>query len=43
MRPPLQAIGFGVEPLNPQAFASYIATETVRWAKMVKDAGIEPE
>jgi tripartite-type tricarboxylate transporter receptor subunit TctC len=39
----LQAIGFGIEPLDPQAFASYIAAETVRWAKMVKEAGIEPE
>ena len=39
----LQGIGFGVEPLDPQAFASYIAAETVRWAKMVKEAGIEPE
>jgi tripartite-type tricarboxylate transporter receptor subunit TctC len=39
----LQGIGFGVEPLDPQAFAAYIASETVRWAKMVKEAGIEPE
>jgi tripartite-type tricarboxylate transporter receptor subunit TctC len=39
----LQAIGFGIEPLDPQAFASYIAAETMRWAKMVKEAGIEPE
>ena len=43
VRQALQAIGFGVEPLDPQAFASYIASETVRWAKMVKEAGIEPE
>jgi len=39
----LQAIGFGIEPLDPRAFARYIAAETVRWAKMVKEAGIEPE
>jgi len=39
----LQGIGFGVEPLDPQAFAAYIAAETARWAKMVKEAGIEPE
>ncbi|MFL6574399.1 MAG: Bug family tripartite tricarboxylate transporter substrate binding protein, partial [Burkholderiales bacterium] len=39
----LQAIGFGVEPLDPQAFTAYISAETVRWAKMVKEAGIEPE
>ena len=39
----LQGIGFGVEPLDPQAFAAYIAGETARWAKMVKEAGIEPE
>ena len=43
VRQALQAIGFGVEPLDPQAFAAYIAAETVRWAKMVKEAGIEPE
>ena len=43
VRQALQGIGFGVEPLDPQAFAAYIAAETVRWAKMVKEAGIEPE
>ena len=43
VRQALQAIGFGIEPLDPQAFAVYIAAETVRWAKMVKEAGIEPE
>jgi tripartite-type tricarboxylate transporter receptor subunit TctC len=43
VRHALQAIGFGVEPLDPQAFSAYIAAETVRWAKMVKEAGIEPE
>ncbi|HXH63448.1 MAG TPA: tripartite tricarboxylate transporter substrate binding protein [Gemmatimonadales bacterium] len=43
VRQALQAIGFGVEPLDPQAFSAYIAAETVRWAKMVKEAGIEPE
>ena len=43
VRQALQGIGFGVEPLDPQAFAAYIATETLRWAKMVKEAGIEPE
>ncbi|HJY75822.1 MAG TPA: tripartite tricarboxylate transporter substrate binding protein [Burkholderiales bacterium] len=43
VRQALQAIGFGVEPLDPKAFSAYIAAETVRWAKMVKEAGIEPE
>ena len=43
VRQALQAIGFSVEPLDPQAFAAYSAAETARWAKMVKEAGIEPE
>jgi tripartite-type tricarboxylate transporter receptor subunit TctC len=43
VRQSLQAIGFSIEPLDPQAFAAYIAAETARWAKMVKEAGIEPE
>src|SRR5262249_45977287 len=43
VRQALQAIGFGVEPLDPKAFSAYIAAETVRWAKMLKEAGIEPE
>jgi len=43
VRQALTPFGFSVEPLDPEAFAGYIGAETLRWAKMVKDAGIEPE
>ena len=35
----------GIEPLvsTPQEFASFIQTETVRYAKVIKDAGIKSE
>ncbi len=35
----------GIEPLmsTPQEFGSFIQTETVRYAKVIKDAGIKPE
>ncbi len=35
----------GIEPLSstPQEFASFIQTETVRYAKVIKDAGIKAE
>jgi tripartite-type tricarboxylate transporter receptor subunit TctC len=43
VRTALTGMSFNVEPLNPDEFAAYIRTETTRWAKMVKEAGIEPE
>ena len=43
VRKSLSAMSFNIEPLDPDQFASYIRAETVRWAKMVKEAGIEPE
>jgi len=35
----------GAEPVGstPEAFATFIRAETVKWAKVVKDAGIKPE
>ena len=39
----LTALSFAVEPLNPDEFRNYIRSETQRWAKMVKDAKIDPE
>jgi tripartite-type tricarboxylate transporter receptor subunit TctC len=35
----------GAEPVGstPEAFAAFIRAETVKWAKVVKDAGIKPE
>jgi tripartite-type tricarboxylate transporter receptor subunit TctC len=39
----MAAMSFSVEPMNPDEFAAYIRSETAKWAKMVKEAGIEPE
>jgi tripartite-type tricarboxylate transporter receptor subunit TctC len=38
-------IAAGVEPMTntPEQFASFIRSETVRYAKVIKDAGIKPE
>ncbi|MBL0421584.1 tripartite tricarboxylate transporter substrate binding protein [Ramlibacter sp. AW1] len=37
------AIGFTVEPASPQALAERSKRETAKWAKAIKDAGIEPQ
>ncbi|MBV8030168.1 MAG: hypothetical protein JO035_01520 [Betaproteobacteria bacterium] len=38
-------VSFGVDPspLGPEAFAEYIRSETAKWARDIKQAGIEPE
>ena len=28
---------------KPEAFAAFLKTDTVRWAKLIKDANIKPE
>jgi tripartite-type tricarboxylate transporter receptor subunit TctC len=43
VRKALGGMSFNIEPLGPDEFAAYIRSESARWAKMVKDAGIEPE
>src|SRR5262245_28123211 len=43
VRQALTPFGFSVEPLDPEAFTAYIGSETAKWAKLVKEAGIEPE
>jgi tripartite-type tricarboxylate transporter receptor subunit TctC len=37
--------GEGLEPVGskPEEFAAFIRSETTKWAKVVKDAGIQPE
>jgi len=30
-----------VVPQTPEQFRSFIASEAVRWAKVIKDAGVE--
>ena len=39
----LSELGVVVNPMTPIAFASYIASETEKWAKVVKFADIRPE
>ena len=43
VRQALSTMSFSIEPMNPETFAAYIRSETVKWAKLVKEAGIEPE
>ncbi|HEY6821213.1 MAG TPA: tripartite tricarboxylate transporter substrate binding protein [Burkholderiales bacterium] len=43
VRKGLTALSFSIEPMHPQEFAAYIGSETLKWAKLVKEAGIEPE
>lgn len=35
--------GVDVEPMDGAQFAAFIKAETARWAKVVKDAGIQPQ
>jgi tripartite-type tricarboxylate transporter receptor subunit TctC len=39
----LQALGSVPNPMSPDEFANFIATETSKWAKVVKFANITPE
>jgi tripartite-type tricarboxylate transporter receptor subunit TctC len=39
----LRDLGVVVNPMTPAEFASYIASETEKWAKVVKFANIQPE
>jgi tripartite-type tricarboxylate transporter receptor subunit TctC len=39
----LSDLGVVVNPMTPAEFASYIASETEKWAKVVKFANIQPE
>jgi tripartite-type tricarboxylate transporter receptor subunit TctC len=39
----LSELGVVVNPMTPAEFASYIASETEKWAKVVKFADIRPE
>ena len=43
MREQIQKQGLNAEPSTPEEFAKLITTEMVKWAKVVKAAGIQPE
>ena len=43
LRTAMAAMSFNIEPMNPEEFAAYIRSENAKWAKMVREAGIEPE
>jgi tripartite-type tricarboxylate transporter receptor subunit TctC len=37
------AIGTDVAPMNPEQLAAFIRSEIAKWARMTKEAGIEPQ
>lgn len=43
LRTQLAGIGFDVDPLAPEPFATYLHNEIVSWSKLIKEAGIKPE
>jgi tripartite-type tricarboxylate transporter receptor subunit TctC len=36
-------IGTDVAPMNPGEFSGFIKSEVAKWAKLVREAGIQPE
>jgi tripartite-type tricarboxylate transporter receptor subunit TctC len=36
-------LGTDVAPLNPEQLGAFIRSEIAKWAKMAKEAGIQPE
>ena len=40
-----QLLALGIEPLSstPEAFAAHLKSETEKWARVIKAAGIKPE
>lgn len=43
VRQRLESLSFEVVGSTPEAFAAYIKTETVKWAKVVKTSGAKPQ
>ncbi|AVA34544.1 MULTISPECIES: Bug family tripartite tricarboxylate transporter substrate binding protein [Cupriavidus] len=41
--PKFEALGFEAFGQTPQQFAGFVGSELVKWNKLVKDAGIQPE
>jgi tripartite-type tricarboxylate transporter receptor subunit TctC len=42
-RKQMEAVGYEVAGDGPAEYAAFIKDETVKWAKVVKAAGIQPE
>jgi tripartite-type tricarboxylate transporter receptor subunit TctC len=43
LREKLQSVGFEPTSSTPEQFADYLKVETVRWAKVIKDAKLQVE
>jgi tripartite-type tricarboxylate transporter receptor subunit TctC len=43
LRQRLSEMGIDADPLNAEQYAALIRSETVKWAKVIKDAGISPQ
>ena len=41
--PKFEALGFEAFGQTPQQFTAFVGSELVKWNKLVKDAGIQPE
>ncbi len=39
----MEGIGFEAEPTTPEVFAKRVAEEVALWARLTKQAGLEPE
>lgn len=43
VRDRLKAIGFDAQSLGPAEFGPFLRSEIVTWARLIKDAGVQPE
>jgi tripartite-type tricarboxylate transporter receptor subunit TctC len=43
VRAKLEAAGIEIQGSTPQEYAALIKSDLVKWGKVVKDAGIQPE
>jgi tripartite-type tricarboxylate transporter receptor subunit TctC len=43
IRQRLSEMGVDADPLNAEQYAALIRAETVKWTKVVRDAGIQPQ
>jgi tripartite-type tricarboxylate transporter receptor subunit TctC len=43
VRERLEKLGFFPRPGTPEQFAAFLKSETARWQRLIKEAGIQPE